>query len=231
MSLIRVAEHTFWSNGITARTRVLDLGANQGSFALEMRRRFGCQCVCVEPNVSLYNGLRKDEALHVMNVAIAKQSGRLPFHLSGNSEASSLLVADSGAEAVVVEAITLNECLGRTGWSGVDLVKMDIEGAEIDVLDSCSDEFLLSIPQLTIEFHDFRGVTPPSDVDRAIRRLCGLGFRMISTWRRFHGDVVFVQTQKAGVGLFEFLVGKYWVRNWWGLRRVLARMQRGAVDA
>jgi FkbM family methyltransferase len=230
MPLTQINEHSFFSNRINNGTRVLDLGGNRGKFALEIVRTFGCQCVCVEPNETLSTALAGKPGIRVLNLAVSAQSGRTMFHISKNSEASSLLVVESEArrlvDTVVVDAITLPECLARTGWDDVDLVKMDIEGAEIDVLDSCSDEFLLKFPQFTIEFHDFCGITPTSEVERVAARLRRLGFGMVSLWREGHGDVVFVQRRRAGVGLVDFLIAKYWLRNWWGLRRILARTLR-----
>ena len=44
------------------------------------------------------------------------------------------------------------------GVTDIEVLKMDIEGAELEVIDSLDDEFLRNISQITIEFHDFLGV-------------------------------------------------------------------------
>jgi FkbM family methyltransferase len=212
-------------------SRVLDLGANRGAFAGGIRRKFDCHVVAVEPNPALHGTLGAIPGLSVLGLAVAAQSGRMDLRVSeGNSEASSLLKVDpdesAGIRTVGVEAVTLHECLERIPWETCDLVKMDIEGAEVGVLDTCSDQFLTSLPQFTVEFHDFCGITPSSEVRRIAGRFQRLGFSMISVWRVHYGDVLFVQRRKAGVSLLEFLFAKYWLRNWWGLLRVVARAIR-----
>jgi FkbM family methyltransferase len=89
-------------------------------------------------------------------MAIAASSGKLSFHLSVNTEASSILDSSlSGKyETIEAQAICLDEFLNLAGLHHVDLIKFDIEGAEIEVLDSCADEFLMGVQQLSIEFHD-----------------------------------------------------------------------------
>jgi FkbM family methyltransferase len=187
--------------------------------------------VAVEPNPALHGTLGAIPGLSVLGLAVAAQSGRMDLRVSeGNSEASSLLKVDpdesAGIRTVGVEAVTLHECLERIPWETCDLVKMDIEGAEVGVLDTCSDQFLTSLPQFTVEFHDFCGITPSSEVRRIAGRFQRLGFSMFSVWRVPYGDVLFVQRRKAGVSLLEFLFAKYWLRNWWGLLRVVARAIR-----
>ena len=231
MSIIQVNGHTVFANRLNRESRVLDIGANRGAFALGMRERFACDCVCVEPNPALRPFLTSQPGLKVLSVALAAQPGSIPFHVSVNSEASSLLGGSLGGWAkldeIDVEAMTLPQSLERADWTACDLIKMDIEGSEIEVLESCSDTFLRSVPQFTIEFHDFCGITPGADIERVAQRFERLGFSMLSTWRSFHGDVVFVQRRRVGLGLAEFLFAKYWLKNWWGLRRILARTFRG----
>jgi hypothetical protein len=47
---------------------------------------------------------------------------------------------------------------------------MDIEGAEIEVIDSLDDDLIEGVGQWTIEFHDFMGLTSVSDVERCVER-------------------------------------------------------------
>ncbi len=51
--------------------------------------------------------------------------------------------------------ITFRELRRRAGVDRIDLLKIDIEGAEIGMFDDCTDEELSSIGQITVEFHAF----------------------------------------------------------------------------
>jgi FkbM family methyltransferase len=52
-----------------------------------------------------------------------------------------------------VNALTLEMFLRQNAISRVDLLKMDIEGSEIDVFEGATDEDLQRVDQFTIEFH------------------------------------------------------------------------------
>ena len=228
MSLIRVNGHTFFSDHLGASSHVLDLGANRGAFAREIRSRFGCQCVCVEPNPQLWRDLTKLDGIQALNVAVSDAPGSVRLHLSANSEASSVLTPESTVDrvtgAIDVTAVTLEGCIQQLGWERCDLVKVDIEGAEIAALTAASDDVLRSIPQLTVEFHDFCGISTREEVRRTADRLRRLGFSEMSMWWRAHGDVLFVQREKLGISLPSFLAAKYWLRNWWRLTDKLSRV-------
>jgi hypothetical protein len=158
-------------------------------------------------------------------MAIAATSGTVPLHLSSNYERSSILgqPLPDITSTIEVRAVTLSGFLAAAGLNRVDLVKFDIEGAEIEVLDSCSDEFLTAVPQLTIEFHDFLDLTPRSTVERVLRRLENLDFLVIGMWRQAYGDTLCVNRRHTSASFVELLEAKYVTRNWWGLKRVAAR--------
>jgi FkbM family methyltransferase len=228
MPLIQVSGHTFFSDNLRASSCVLDLGANRGAFAQEVNSRFASQCVCVEPNPELWRALAGRTGILALNVAVAAAAGSVRLNLSANPEASSFLASSSAGDRITgtvdVEAITLEDCVRQTGWSRCDLVKVDIEGAEIAALSAASDEFLRSIPQFTIEFHDFCGLSSTEEVKRTIARFRRLGFSVMKMWWRAHGDVVFVQRAKVGISLPAFLAAKYLQRNWWRITGTLKRL-------
>jgi hypothetical protein len=79
------------------------------------------------------------------------------------------------------------------------VLKMDIEGAELEVLDSLNDEFFAEIGQLTIEFHDFLGYATTEDVVSRVDRIVSLGFwELYWSRRRNTGDVLLVNRRRMG---------------------------------
>jgi hypothetical protein len=60
----------------------------------------------------------------------------------------------------------LKDLLDHLQLPRIDLLKADIEGAEISMLTACPDEVLGRIAQIGIEFHDFCGITPAAEVYR-----------------------------------------------------------------
>ena len=214
-----------WAPILSSQSVVLDLGANIGNFSHRILRHYKCQCYAVEANPDLCRAIPTHPKLAVYNLAMAASTGKLPLYLSTNSEATTLLPTNTSDKyrTIEVDAIRLEEFLALAGLSSIDLVKFDIEGAEIEVLDSSNDELLSSIGQLTIEFHDFLGLTPVATVERIVQRLDGLGFYPIKMWRRGWGDTLFVNRRLPLAKPVALAWSRYVTRNWWGVQRSVRR--------
>ncbi len=59
----------------------------------------------------------------------------------------------SEKKEATIEGISVPELLRDFDWNGVDLLKMDIEGAELEVLSHGAEEWLDRVKVLAIEFH------------------------------------------------------------------------------
>jgi FkbM family methyltransferase len=223
--LSQVSNHTFIGKALSSTSVVLDLGANRGDFAHAIVNEFGCRCYAVEANPALCELIKPDSRIVLFNYAVASTSGVIPFYVSASNEASSIVKGSRPdvLRAIDVQAISLPDLLLLAGVECVDLIKFDIEGAEIEVLDSCSDEFLRGVAQLSIEFHDFCGLTNPAVVQRVVSRLQALGFFVIKIWRHAYGDTLFINRRLTPVSLSECVRARYITRNWWGLKRVIRR--------
>jgi hypothetical protein len=57
----------------------------------------------------------------------------------------------------------------------IDFLKIDCEGAELDVIDGISDENLGKISKIALEFH--ANYLTEDDSEKIIQRLTGAGFR------------------------------------------------------
>jgi hypothetical protein len=128
---------------------------------------------------------------------------------------------------VTVPGVTLATLVDRLGLARIDLMKVDIEGAEIALFDAAPDDLLRSIAQITVEFHDFADPSRAPAVRRTLARLDRLGFAVLVMTRRFHGDVLLVNralTRIPPARLFWLATGVKYGR---GLARMAARMTRG----
>jgi FkbM family methyltransferase len=223
--LMQIQGHTLWRPGLHSDAIVVDLGANRGVFSTQMIYTHHCRCYAFEANPKLAAGIQTSPALTVFPYAVARDNGVLRFHLAPNDEESMIQRSSSecSEEVIDVEAIRLEPFLKSLGVSKIDVLKMDIEGAEIEVLESCSDEFLRSVGQVTIEFHDFLGLTSPDEIHRVVNRMKSLGFVCIKIWKHAWGDALFINQAWHPRSIPKILWSKYWTRNLWGAKRVLAR--------
>lgn len=222
-TLIETVEfHTLVAKALPAEPIVLDLGANRGEFSRKMHARYGARCIAVEADPSLFTELSNNgfEAYHF---AVSDRSGTVSFSTSENSLAGSIVVAKDG-RAVDVPSIDLMALVDKLSLPSFDLLKMDIEGAEIDVFEACSDDFLRSIPQITVEFHDFCGISTSREVERCLKRFHNLGFRSIRMSRVGHQDTLLVNSTFVPLNRLEFAFAKYVIRNFKGAERVLRKL-------
>ncbi len=177
-STVRVCNHSFLPQLIDSNSVVVDLGAHDGDFAEEIIRQFGCCVVSAEPVHELLNRIHPHPLLKVLPVAVGGRNQAITMNVFASRCASVLgaLSPEENSVTQTVEMVTLAEFLHRTSVQQVDLLKFDIEGAEIEVFDSCADQELQSITQVTVEFHDFIYPEQRSAVARIRERMSDIGF-------------------------------------------------------
>jgi FkbM family methyltransferase len=119
----------------------VDVGAHIGWYTLLAARAVGTTGhVCAfEPDPSNFDLLRKNVAVNeyqrsvtLVPVAICDATRRVSlFARTSNSVCSTLYEGSAvGAERIEVEATSLDHFFGERNWPPVDLIKIDIEGAE-----------------------------------------------------------------------------------------------------
>jgi FkbM family methyltransferase len=122
----------------TARV-VVDAGANIGLATMELRLRFPeARIIACEPDPKAYATLVRnvggDPGVEAHNVALSDADGETTLWTSPTSVVSSFERTLGGQRPVTVPTLTLASLLARTGVDRVDLLKLDVEGAERLVL-------------------------------------------------------------------------------------------------
>jgi FkbM family methyltransferase len=218
------AWHTLHPRFIGADTVVVDLGANEGRFSQVIVREFGSACHAVEPDPWILARIPANERIRKYCLAIGGTVGRVPFSIAESSLASRVVEhSGRGTETIEVEQTTLADFVRRFRIPRVDVLKVDIEGAEITAIDACGDDLLRAIGQITIEFHDFCGIVPPAEVKRVLGRLERLGFSCVRMSRVGHQDTWCVNRRRCRISDLEIAFIRLFVRYYWGAFRVLKR--------
>lgn len=185
-----VCNHSFAPELITPGTWVVDCGANRGEFATWASRNTTAPVVSFEPDPRLFSVLPPLERVAYHNVAVAGAPGKLTLHL-GDRLCSSLLYAENpSANSVSVDAVQLDAFLESQGVAEIGLLKLDIEGAELDVIDSLEPSFWQRVRQVTCEFHEFLDPSSLPRVERCLQHLEAMGFYWINFSRHNYGDVL-----------------------------------------
>jgi FkbM family methyltransferase len=147
----------------SGRSRYLvDIGANIGSVTLDLAWRDAHLKVdAYEPNPLTFDTLNRnvrDNGLHsrvrVYSDAVTGQDG-VVLLWSGDSSVLSSVSASAaiGGASVSVPTISLDHAIERTGSEHVT-VKIDAEGAEVEMLEAASDAALAAIGEIALEYHD-----------------------------------------------------------------------------
>jgi FkbM family methyltransferase len=121
-----------------AASTVVDVGANIGVASLQFRARYpGARIVCCEPDPNTFPKLQRnlgaDPNAELVNVAIAAEDGERILFSSPAAVVSSFQRTLPEQREVPVRTTTLARLFDDHGLDRVDLLKVDVEGAETEV--------------------------------------------------------------------------------------------------
>ena len=127
----------------------VDIGANTGYFSLLAVACGAGRVLAIEPTSATYNALKKNIALngfHVetARVALSDRTGTAQLNVNVRGKDGLNTLGDAThpqaqiAGTEVVQLSTLDEILAERGVSKVDFLKIDTEGAELQILRGAS---------------------------------------------------------------------------------------------
>jgi FkbM family methyltransferase len=174
---------------------IVDIGANIGAFTLQALDRADVQVHAYEPNPRTLSVLRRNLAANALTgrVALHEEAvGRggqpLSLNTSGPSLTSSCYT-QAPHSAITVPSVGFDTVVARANGA-ISLVKIDAEGAEVDILAGASREALRAVPRMVLECHDWL----VADATSRVGDLLGeAGFRVAV---RRHGRATLVSADR-----------------------------------
>jgi FkbM family methyltransferase len=135
---------------------IIDCGANIGLTTVLLKTIFpDASIVAIEPDPSNFAVLKKNadcyKGIHCINSGIWSKKTNLRVVDKFGGGANALVVEETDGEGF--QAITIQDIVGDFSFPYLDLVKIDIEGSEIEVFKDC-DSWLSKTRILIIELHD-----------------------------------------------------------------------------
>lgn len=155
-----------FENRKTEPLRIIDAGSNIGLTAIYLKRNFPASTIiCLEPQESNFKLLQKNiaannlEALHPYRKALWSKAAVLqPREKFRDNLAWSFAVEESPSPASSlnsVDGVTLVQLKEMHGWEMIDILKMDIEGAEaVLFIDSDFQNALSKVKVIALEIHE-----------------------------------------------------------------------------
>ncbi len=147
------SDSVFIKNCIDMDSVIVDIGSNVGSF-IELVNKYSRNYFIhsIEPNIELINFQEKKfhnlKNIKFHNLAISQKNGEASLYLRSPSSHSSLYSEhiDENFNKEIstkrVKTTTLNNFLKSQNINKVNLLKIDTEGAELDILNSSKDLIL-----------------------------------------------------------------------------------------
>jgi FkbM family methyltransferase len=139
---------------------VIDLGANIGLASLWFLSRFpGASVIAVEPERGNASVLREnlstsENVLRIYEACIGAYEREVTLDSSQGEWANRLVEIDGNSPpGCIVPAIAMDRIIRENGVESIDLLKCDIEGAEIELFESCGS-WISKVRLAVVECHD-----------------------------------------------------------------------------
>ena len=164
----------------TATPLIIDGGANIGMAVVYFKKHFPqARILAFEPSPEAFHLLARNVAannlrgVELHNVALAPEAGELPFYLDGLN--GSLRPYAAGVRSLQVPARRLADFMKPT--ETLDLLKLDVEGAEPGILADLAQTGLLSnFRQVIVEYHYPIGTAESPQLAKCLQRFGEHGF-------------------------------------------------------
>jgi FkbM family methyltransferase len=163
---------------------VVDIGGNLGYYALLEAQMVGDagRVIAIEPVAANFAQLSKNVEANgyrnilLHNVAIGSSNGTVPMYLSKKSNWHSLHPVPWETREITVRVSTLDALLAQHELPSVDLVRMDLEGYEVEVIRGMAETIKNYSPRLLVELHP--QVAGPEAIVGYLRHLKALGYEL-----------------------------------------------------
>jgi FkbM family methyltransferase len=134
---------------------IVDVGAHIGMASISFALQYpAARIIAIEPEPSNFAALVRNTApyktITPIHAALWRQDGEVTLGPSNAHPKGAFAIVENGIQRV--RAITMETAMREAGIDSIDLLKVDIEGAEIEVFDSCP--WMVKVRVLAIELHD-----------------------------------------------------------------------------
>jgi len=180
---------------------IVDLGANEGYYTLKLKQNNPkCKVIAVEPNPLAFEVLEKNAKSNklsdviLVNKAICSKNGEMALEIV--EQVSAIGGKDLGImnrpwlkkemiKKVKAECITLTKLFNEYNIEKADILKIDVEGMELEILKS-SKILLNKIHKIVVEWHSKK---IRDELKRFLKRN---GFKLVFEEERECGDLYFI---------------------------------------
>ena len=134
---------------------IVDAGAHIGMASILFARKFPfARIIAIEPEPSNFAALLRNTSpyknITLVQAALWNEDGEVTLGRSNAHVKGAFQVVENGEKRV--RAMTMDTLMRETGIQSIDLLKVDIEGAEKEVFTAC--DWIQKVRIVAIELHD-----------------------------------------------------------------------------
>jgi FkbM family methyltransferase len=165
----------------------LDIGPNVGYYTLLAAKCVGTsgKVVALEPDPGVLAVLQRNIEINgvgnvqVVHGAASESCGRAKLGRARSSSYSTGLYCADAVDWIDVPRYSLDALINELGIGAVDLIKLDVEGAELEAIEGMSQILKVNRPRVIMELHDRPDGTETQAVVQKLKR-AGYTVRHIS---------------------------------------------------
>lgn len=132
---------------------VVDIGANVGEFTI-MASQYAKKIFAFEPDPNCFYCLKKNteniDNIEIFKYGASKYNGKASFYLSSEDADSSLIKPKMYINEIEINTIRLDSWMKTKGISKIDFLKVEGEGAELEVLEGLGNK-VESIQKVSVD--------------------------------------------------------------------------------
>jgi FkbM family methyltransferase len=159
--------------GMTNNSIVYSVGIGEdASWDMAMNRRYGSDVFAFDPTPRAINYVKQTKGLgnwfKFTHEGLYTREGIETFTMPANPKHVSMRLGALPGKKIKMKVNTLENWMKRNGHTHIDILKIDIEGAEYSVIDDMIQRNWWPMDQLLVEFH------PSPKKEKTIKRLEGV---------------------------------------------------------
>jgi FkbM family methyltransferase len=168
----------------------LDIGANIGHFSFYFNGKFkDLKCHMFEPHPVLSKCVNETKSYNkldnvvVHQVALSNENSELEFFEDSFNDGGHSLISEnvskrSAHNSFKVQAVTLDEYVSELNTDKIDVVKIDVQGAEFMLLEGAKRTFKDHAPKIFVELENVRVL----EFWKKLEEACEIEFEVISPY-------------------------------------------------
>ena len=188
---------------------VLDIGANAGTFSKLFLEKGVSKVYAFEPNqdalINLNYLASKNNNLKVIEKAVYINEENLKFYTDlSNTTIGSFdqnhvtFNSNSNIKESIVPTTTIKNFIKQENLTKIDLIKMDIEGAEYDIIENLEDEIFNITNRFLIEWHN----NSDSRIEKLISKLISKGYFITKIFNQNNNEDLTSTYKDSVIGTF-----------------------------